>query len=73
VKNEIQKLQEQEERSSAEGEEVNFITFDQLIDPTKNRAIVAAQALSHTLLLATKGLVYVSQEEAFGTIQISVV
>ncbi|KAF8250538.1 hypothetical protein K440DRAFT_640093 [Wilcoxina mikolae CBS 423.85] len=53
--------------------DINFITFQTLIEPGRNRKIVAAQAFSHTLLLATKGLVTVSQEQPFGIIQISAV
>lgn len=53
-------------------EEVDFITFHSLIKVGQNRRIVAAQAFHHTLLLATKGLITVSQESPFGTIQMSV-
>jgi meiotic recombination protein REC8 len=56
-----------------EDDEVNFITFDGLIKPGQERREVAAQAFSHTLLLATKGLLMVSQEEQpFGEIQIGI-
>ncbi|KAF8533014.1 Rec8 like protein-domain-containing protein [Trichophaea hybrida] len=53
--------------------DINFITFQALIEPGRNRKIVAAQAFSHTLLLVTKGLVTVSQEHPFRTIQINAV
>ncbi|KAI5813074.1 Rec8 like protein-domain-containing protein [Pyronema omphalodes] len=56
-----------------EEDEVNFITFDGLIKPGQERREVAAQAFSHTLLLATRGLLTVSQEEQpFGEIQIGI-
>lgn len=61
------------QQAEGEGEEpAVFITFEQLLDPAQNGKIVAAQAFHHTLLLATKGLVYVSQEESYGSIQISI-
>lgn len=44
------------------------ITLDQLVPPKESRVIVAAQAMHHTLLLATKGLIRVRQEKAFGDI-----
>ncbi|EXJ63015.1 hypothetical protein A1O7_03459 [Cladophialophora yegresii CBS 114405] len=49
------------------------ITFDELLPPARNSAIVGAQALLHVLVLATKGLLEVYQAEHFGEIQISVV
>jgi meiotic recombination protein REC8 len=66
------KIFEEHEKREIE-EDINFITFQTLIQPGQNRRIVAAQAFSHTLLLASKGLVTVSQEQPYGTIQISVV
>lgn len=53
-----------------EGEEMDFITFHELVRPGENSALVAAQAFHHVLLLAAKNLVYVSQDEDYGTIQI---
>ena len=47
------------------------ITFEMLLPPTQHTKIVAAQALLHTLSLATKGLVNVRQEEGYGSIDLS--
>jgi len=54
-----------EHRETAEA-----ITFDELLPPTENTAIVGAQALLHVLALATKGFVAVRQEEPFDHIEI---
>lgn len=51
--------------------DVDFITFEELIKPEKDRRIVASQGFQHVLLLATKGLIYVSQEEPYGMIQLT--
>jgi meiotic recombination protein REC8 len=66
--------QEKSKRTAEDNDEepVDFLTFEQLLDPTQNGRIVAAQAFHHTLLLATKGLVCVTQEEPYGTIQLSI-
>jgi meiotic recombination protein REC8, fungi type len=56
-----------------EDENVNMVTFEGLLPPEQHSQVVAAQGLLHVLSLATKGLVEVSQEDAFGTIQISIV
>lgn len=44
------------------------ITFETLLPPTTNSAIVAAQGLLHCLALATKALLEVKQVEDFGEI-----
>lgn len=51
---------------------VNSLTFEQLV-PLTDSKIVASQAFSHALLLATRNLLKVSQEEPYGTIQVAVV
>ena len=48
------------------------IILHELLTPTKNSNVVAAQALLHVLALATKGLIEVHQEISFGDIMISV-
>ncbi|KAL7271663.1 R8 protein [Rhizina undulata] len=65
-------LSKRHEEALAEDEEINFVTFEQLIPPATNSQLVAAQALHHTLLIATKGLIYVSQEDGFGEIQMTI-
>lgn len=60
-----------ENRMTAEGSLSEFVTLDQLIIPNANRVIVAAQALQHVLLLATRGLIQVEQEKPYGDIYIS--
>jgi hypothetical protein len=54
-------------------EQVKMVTFEGLLPPEQHNKAVAAQGLLHVLSLATKGLVEVWQEDAFGTIQISIV
>lgn len=56
-----------------EGARQQKITFDELLPPRHNSAVVGAQALLHVLSLTTKGLLEVYQAEHFGDIQISVV
>jgi chromatin segregation and condensation protein Rec8/ScpA/Scc1 (kleisin family) len=65
VKDEIVKRQEADQN-------VNSVAFEELI-PLSDSRIVAAQAFSHTLLLATRDLLKVRQGELFGAIQISLV
>ncbi|KAF8449950.1 Rec8 like protein-domain-containing protein [Terfezia claveryi] len=50
----LQKVQE-------EVNTVGFITMDELVPPHQSHAIVAAQALQHILLLATRGFITVQQ------------
>ena len=48
------------------------VQFEDLLPPEKHTKIVAAQALHHVLALATKGLLGVMQEEAYGGIELTV-
>ena len=57
-------------RMATEGNLAEFVTLDQLIIPDANRVIVAAQALQHVLLLATKGFIQVKQMRPYGDIYI---
>ncbi|KAI4233995.1 MAG: hypothetical protein LQ352_008205 [Teloschistes flavicans] len=61
--------------AEAEGPAVttNSVFFEELLPPARNSKIVAAQALLHTLTLATKGLVKVRQEEDYGAIELAAV
>ncbi len=47
------------------------VVFEKLLPPTENSKVVAAQALLHTLALATKNLLKVEQAEAYGEIRMS--
>jgi meiotic recombination protein REC8, fungi type len=73
------KIREKEELERGTKDEANTagaetnITFDELLPPIQNSAIVGAQALLHVLALTTKGLLQVSQAEHFGDIQVSLV
>ena len=49
------------------------VTFEEMLPPEQHSKVVAAQGLLHVLSLATKGLIEVRQEEAFGEIEIGVV
>lgn len=49
------------------------MTFEELLPLDDTNEIVAAQGLLHVLSLATKGLIKVQQEKAFGSISMSVV
>lgn len=51
-------------------QEPNLITFAGLIKPGQALRVVAARAFSKTLLLASKGLITVSQVGPYGSIQI---
>ena len=48
------------------------ITFEELLPPESNSRIVAAQGLLHVLVLATRGVLNVGQEEAFEDITLGV-
>jgi len=60
-----------EDSDVEDDEDINFITFEELIKPENDRRIVASQGFQHVLLLATKSLIYVSQEEPYGMIQLT--
>lgn len=47
---------------------IDEVLFEELLPPAHNTRVVAAQALMHTLALATKGLLMVRQDEHFGEI-----
>ena len=53
-------------------EEVHFTTFQEMLDPASQSKVVGAQGMLHVLTLATKGLIEVQQDEAFGEIEIRV-
>jgi meiotic recombination protein REC8 len=56
-----------------EEDDVETVIFQGLLPPEQYSKVVAAQGLLHALSLATKGLIEVKQEEAFGRIEIGVV
>lgn len=56
-----------------DGQLAESVTLDQLLPPTENSGVVAAQALLHVLALTTKGLLEVEQEDAFGDIVLKIV
>lgn len=56
-----------------EEDDVETVTFQGLLPPEQHSKVVAAQGLLHVLSLATKGLIEVKQEEAFGWIEIGTV
>jgi hypothetical protein len=49
------------------------IDFDQLLLPTNNTRVVAAQGLLHVLSLVTKNALVAEQDETFGPISLKVV
>jgi meiotic recombination protein REC8 len=49
------------------------IDFDQLLLPTNNTRVVAAQGLLHVLTLVTKNALIAEQEETFGPISLKVI
>ncbi len=50
------------------GEEERSVLFEELLPPPQHSNIVAAQGLHHVLTLATKGLIGVQQDAAYGPI-----
>jgi meiotic recombination protein REC8 len=50
-----------------------FVIFGELLPPGENTKIVAAQALIHTLSLATKNLITIQQDEGYGEIRLGLV
>jgi hypothetical protein len=65
-------LDREHEGEHEEGK-IKSVTFETLLPPTENSAIVAAQALLHVLSLGTRNFLRVGQEEAFGSIELSLV
>ena len=55
------------------GDQKGLVTFEELLPPDRNSAVVAAQGLLHVLTLVTRGAVRVVQEEDFGEIEIGIV
>lgn len=72
VKTEIQgrrlAFDEAEEESGEPTGSPNAVLFEELLPPTQHTKIVAAQGLHHVLALATKGLIDVQQDVAYGPI-----
>ena len=67
---EVARAGEWDPREVDEG--VHFTTFQEMLDPDSQSKVVGAQGILHVLTLATKGLIEVVQEEAFGEIEIRV-
>jgi len=59
-------------REESGGPPAEEMTFEALLPPKENSAVVAAQALLHLLSLATRNLLAVRQDEAFGEIRFSI-
>lgn len=57
--------------SGIENEEERSVLFEKMLKPPQHTKIVAAQALHHVLVLATKGLIRVKQDEHYGPISLS--
>ena len=72
VKTEIEGRQlahgEADEESDEPTGSPNAVLFEDLLPPTQHTKIVAAQALHHVLALATKALIDVQQDVAYGPI-----
>ncbi|KAH0533852.1 hypothetical protein FGG08_007522 [Glutinoglossum americanum] len=71
---------ENKEREAGDGRELSseekqkgLVIFEELLPPEKNTKIVAAQALIHTLSLATKNLITVHQDEGYGEIRLGLI
>ncbi|KAF3941640.1 hypothetical protein ABW19_dt0201423 [Dactylella cylindrospora] len=55
-----------------EEDAIRGITFEELVEPNHSSNVVAAQAFHHTLHLATRGAIRVTQAECFGEITIRI-
>ena len=58
------------EAGNVEAQGLTTISFETLLPPDRHSSVVAAQGLLHVLALATKGLIIVRQEVAFGGIEL---
>ncbi len=56
------------EEEGTPGHRRESVLFEELLPPFQHTKIVAAQALHHVLALATKGLIHVRQDVAYGPI-----
>ena len=61
----------EEDELSGEPRASDSVYFEEVLPPSQNTKIVAAQALHHVLALATKGLIMVEQREDYGPIKLS--
>lgn len=68
-------IQKKEKEGVVEVDDEDHVsmTFQELLPLADNNEMVAAQGLLHVLSLATKGLINVRQDEAFGAIELSIV
>lgn len=66
----LERSLQQKQAQTASIEAVQSVTFEELIPHEEDRMtyVVAAQGLLHVLLLATKGLIEVQQQQHFGEI-----
>lgn len=70
----LEKAESQELGSGDDVEERRWlVTFEELLPPDRNSAVVAAQGLLHVLTLVTRGAVRVRQEANFGDIEMGIV
>lgn len=65
--------QNRDAESDADEEPRGSVEFETLLPPASNTRIVAAQGLLHVLALATKNILHVEQEQAFGPINMRLV
>ncbi|KAI9765927.1 MAG: hypothetical protein M1840_007068 [Geoglossum simile] len=66
-------IEKQEKQGSSDARQRGFAIFEELLPPRDNTKIVAAQALIHTLSLATKNLITLQQDEGYGDIRLGIV
>ncbi|KAL9029451.1 MAG: hypothetical protein Q9196_002310 [Gyalolechia fulgens] len=73
ISNKAAAAQEAEDELSGGIAAPDSVFFEELLPPTQNTKIVAAQALLHVLALATKSLIKVDQQEHYGPINLGLV
>jgi meiotic recombination protein REC8, fungi type len=66
-------IERQESEGSSDTRPRGFAIFEELLPPRANTKIVAAQALIHTLSLATKSLITIQQDEGYGEIRLGLI
>ncbi|KAI9682535.1 MAG: hypothetical protein M1829_000328 [Trizodia sp. TS-e1964] len=65
------KLADQPLRPALKGEgDERFVLFEELLPPRESSTVMAAQAIYHTLYLATRNMVRVAQAEPYGDISL---
>jgi meiotic recombination protein REC8 len=66
-------IDEKRAKDEQVGKYADSVNFEELLPPSSNSRIVAAQALMHVLTLATKNVITAKQADEYGTIELCLI